>query len=511
MKMFPMFGEAPMKRRKRMRRSRWTRDRALTLLELGLLLGSLVLLAMGSKHRVYPLSLSLTAAAVAMVHVMIVRKMHVPSPAERLLEDAPMLDFSHAVRTARSVEGLYQSLIGMVNTTFPSKAVSLFVRDDETGNYSCRMSTAFPHANGNGVTPTLTSDAFVVRRLRGLDSPMQLDDGELKSWQYALSDAPPEVFNKRMRERDTLEKTNSSLLVQLKTKSDLVGVLSLGESTIGRFSQKDQEVLKGVAGQLALVIENAKLAERMVEHQRLQAELALAAEVQKSLLPVGAPVLEGFELCGVCKPAQQVGGDYYDFVTLDQQRTGIAIADVAGKGISAALMMSVVQASLRGQLMGAGKNEIAELVKMLNRLICGSVSSARYVTFFYAQLDGANGVMRYINAGHNAPLVYSREQNDFRSLHDGGPVLGLFQDVTFNEGLARLDSGDVLVAYTDGVTEAENALEEEFGEERLRAAIEAVSGGSAKEIMDHISGEVAAWSNGVRQHDDITLVVLKRS
>lgn len=511
MKMFPMFGGAPIKRRKRMRRPRWTRDRALMLLEMTLLLGSLVLLALDSKYRAYPASLSIAAAAVAMLHVMMVRRSRAQSPAERLLEKAPMLDFSQAVRTARSVEGLYQSLIGMVNTTFPSKAVSLFVRDDETGNYSCRISTALPPpTNGNGVTPTLLSDAFVVRRLRGLDSPMQLDAGELKAWEFALSDAPPEVFNKRMRERDTLEKTNSSWLVQLKTKSDLVGVLSLGESTMGQFSHKDQEVLKGIAGQLALVIENAKLAERMVEHQRLQAELALAAEVQRSLLPVSAPVLEGYQLCGVCKPAQQVGGDYYDFVTLDEHRTGIAIADVAGKGISAALLMSVVQASLRGQLMGVGKNEIAELVKMLNRLICGSVSSARYVTFFYAQLDGTDGAIRFINAGHNAPLVYSREKDDFRALHDGGPVLGLFQDVSFNEGSAKLEPGDVLVAYTDGVTEAENASEQEFGEERLRAAIEAASKGSAKEILDQVAGEVAAWSKGVRQHDDITIVVLKK-
>ena len=512
MKMFPIFGGAPMVRRKRVRRSRWTRDRVLMLLEMALLTGSLLLLARGSKDRLYPASLSLAAAAVAMVHVMMVRRSRVQSPAERMLEESPMLDFSHAVRTARSVDGLYQSLIGMVNNTFPSKAVSLFVRDDETGNYSCRISTALPpFAHGNGVTPTLSSDAFVVRRLRGLDSPMQLDAGELKSWQFALSDAPPEVYNKRMRERDTLEKTNSSLLVQLKTKSDLVGVLSLGESTIGRYSHKDQEVLKGVAGQLALVIENAKLAERMVEHQRLQAELALAAEVQRSLLPVGAPSLNGYELCGVCSPAQQVGGDYYDFVTLDEHRTGIAIADVAGKGISAALLMSVVQASLRGQLMGAGKNELAELVKMLNRLICGSVSSARYVTFFYAQLDGSDGKLRFINAGHNAPLIYERDKDDFRGLHDGGPVLGLFQDVSFNEGIATLQSGDVLVAYTDGVTEAENAAQEEFGEERLREAIAVSANGSAKDILNHLTVEVAAWSKGVRQHDDITLIVLKRT
>jgi serine phosphatase RsbU (regulator of sigma subunit) len=510
-KMFPIFGGAPMKRRKRARRSRWTRDRVFMLLEIALLVASVTLLVRGTQHRWYPTLLSVAAAGLAIVHVMLVRRSRTKSPAERLLEEAPLLDFSYAVRTARSVDGLYESLIGMVNSTFPSTAVSLFVRDDETGHYSCRISTALPpHTNGNGTHPTLTSDAFVVRRLRGLDSPMQLDDGELKSWQYALSDLPPEVFNKRMRERETLEKTNSSLLVQLKTKSDLVGVLSLGESTIGRYSHKDQEVLKGMAGQLALVIENAKLAERMVEHQRLQAELALAAEVQRSLLPVSAPALNGFELCGMCKPAQQVGGDYYDFVTLDQERTGIAVADVAGKGISAALLMSVVQASLRGQLMGAGKNEISELVKMLNRLICGSVSSARYVTFFYAQLDGADGQLRFINAGHNAPLLYSKEKDDFFPLHDGGPVLGLFPDVDFNEGLARLDAGDVLVAFTDGVTEAENGVEEEFGEERLRAAVSASAKGSAQDVLDHVAAEVGEWSKGVRQHDDITIVVLKK-
>lgn len=510
-KMFPILGGAPVKRRKRKRRSRWTRDRLFTLLELGLLIGAGLVL-WRSQHRVYPVAFSTAAAVVALVHVALLRRSRLQSPAERLLEEAPLLDFAHAVRTARSVDGLYQALIGMVNATFPSTAVSLFVRDDDTGHYPCRISTALPpEVIGNGSAPTLTSDAFVVRRLRGLDSPMQLDEGDMKAWQDALFDAPPEVYNKRMRERDTLQKTNSSLLVQLKTKSELVGVLSLGESTIGRYSFKDQEVLKGMAGQLALVIENAKLAERMVEHQRLQAELVLAAEVQKSLLPVAAPSLHGFELCGVCRPAQQVGGDYYDFVPLDEHRTGVAIADVAGKGISAALLMSVVQASLRGQLMGAGKNEIADLVKMLNRLICGSVSSARYVTFFYAQLDDADGQLRFINAGHNAPLLYSKQKDDFLGLHDGGPVLGLFPDATFNEGMASMQPGDVLIAFTDGVTEAENAAQEEFGELRLQSSVAAVAHKSATEILDHVANEIAAWSKGVRQHDDITIVVLKKN
>ena len=510
-KMFPIFGGAPIKRRRRARRSRWTRDRLFMLLEFALLVTAGVLL-WKSHHRVYPAAFAIAAALVAILHAFLLRRTHLQSPAERLLEEAPLLDFAHAVRSAKSVEGLYQSLIGMVNATFPSTAVSLFVRDDDSGHYPCRISTALPaELMGNGSAPILTSDAFVVRRLRGLDSPMQLDAGDMKAWQDALFDAPPEVYNKRMRESDTLQKTNSSLLVQLKTKSELVGVLSLGESTIGQYSRKDQEVLKGMAGQLALVIENAKLAERMIEHQRLQAELALASEVQKSLLPVSAPTINGFELCGLCRPAQQVGGDYYDFVPLDEHRTGVAIADVAGKGISAALLMSVVQASLRGQLMGAGKNEIAELVKMLNRLICGSVSSARYVTFFYAQLDNSDSQLRFINAGHNAPLVYSKEKDDFTALHDGGPVLGLFPDATFNEGFATLQSGDVLIAFTDGVTEAENAAEQEFGEERLRLVVSAAAKKPAKEILEGVATAVNLWSKGVRQHDDITILVLKKN
>ena len=500
-----------MRRRKRARRSRWTRDRLLMLLELALLVAAGVFL-WKSQHRLYPVAFSMAAALVAMFHIFLLRRTHLQSPAERLLEEAPLLDFANAVRTARSVDGLYQSLLGMVNSTFPSTAASLFVRDDDSGHYPCRISTALPpEVTGNGNAPILTKDAFVVRRLRGLDSPMQLDAGDMKAWEDALFDAPAEVYNKRMRERDTLQKTRSSLLVQLKTKSELVGVLSLGESTIGEYSRKDHEVLKGMAGQLALVIENAKLAERMIEHQRLQAELALAAEVQKSLLPISAPSLHGFELCGVCQPAQQVGGDYYDFVPLDEHRTGLAIADVAGKGISAALLMSVVQASLRGQLMGAGKNEIGELVKMLNRLICGSVSSARYVTFFYAQLDAVDGQLRFINAGHNAPLIYSKAKDDFVGLHDGGPVLGLFPDASFNEGMATMHSGDVLVAFTDGVTEAENAAEQEFGEERLRLIVSQAAQKPAQEILDDVATAVSLWSKGVRQHDDITIVVLKKN
>jgi phosphoserine phosphatase RsbU/P len=180
-------------------------------------------------------------------------------------------------------------------------------------------------------------------------------------------------------------------------------------------------------------------------------------------------------------------------------------------------MMSVVQASLRGQLFNSQKQvPVKSVVAMLNRLICASVTTARYVTCFYGQLDAANGSFLFVNAGHNPPLLLRGPDPEaeksgavFEHLSRGGLVLGLFPDGNFDEGEVQLRSGDVLVAYTDGVTEAMNVQQEEFSEERLRAAIAEVSQRSAEEILNHIIAVVSQWSKGAPQHDDITVVVLK--
>jgi sigma-B regulation protein RsbU (phosphoserine phosphatase) len=496
---------------------RWSQDTVLMAVEAFLLLGSLALLFVGSVEKwpaTYPASLSIIAAGLAMTQLISARRNKQLTVAERMLESFPSVDLSQAVRTARSVDGLYESLVKMVGNTFPSRAISLFVRDDDTGHFHCRISTALPEPAVAGAVPTpvLAKDAFVVRRLRSLDSPMQLDAGDLRAWKEALVDAPREVFERRMRESETLARTHSSMLVQLKTRAELVGVLSLGDSASRPYSPKDHQLLKNLGGQLALIIENAKLLERVVEHQRLQAELELAAEVQRSLLPTNTPELQEFDLCGFCKPAQQVGGDYYDFVPLSDQCTGIAIADVSGKGISAALLMSVVQASLRGQLLSSsGRSQIADMVSVVNRLVTSSVSTSRYVTFFYSQLDRKDGSLRFVNAGHNPPLLFDSSDRTISPLTTGGSVLGIFPGASFEEGSTQLNANDVLVAYTDGVTEAQDPEGTEFGDERLRDVIAECSGGSATEIMDAIIGRVTAWSNGTRQHDDITVVVLKRA
>jgi sigma-B regulation protein RsbU (phosphoserine phosphatase) len=449
-------------------------------------------------------------------HAPVIHRSPIRVHASKTTQSAPLLDLSQAVRSASSVEELYQSVTDIVRRAFSASAVSLFIRDSDSGDFVCRIASALPLLFDH--TLFLPSDSFMIRRLRSLSYPVPIDAAELAMWSEALKDAPREGFEKRMLERDVLQRTRSSLLVQLKTKNELIGVLSLGERATGRFTPEEQAILVGVAGQLALVVENTKLLQRVVEHERLQAELALAAEVQRNLLPATNPELPGVEICGFCQPARQIGGDYFDFVGLADGSTGVCIADVAGKGIAAALLMSVVQASLRAQLLtGRDSAPVPEVVGLLNRLLCGSVSTARYVTCFYAQLSPGNDSFRFVNAGHNPPLLFRRsahegaaEPGEFRQLSCGGPVLGLFPDAGFDEEEVAFHSGDVLVAFTDGVTEAMNSKEEEFSEERLRAAV-AGTNGTAKDILQTIVTQVVDWSKGTSQHDDITVLVLKKS
>jgi sigma-B regulation protein RsbU (phosphoserine phosphatase) len=429
---------------------------------------------------------------------------------------AGVIDLSQAVRGADSVDGLYRSLIEAICETFSLGAASLFVRDDQRGDFPCRVSTAFPAGPEDGSSsgvPPLVPNAFVIRRLRNLSSPLQIEKSELESWEQALRDAPPAVLESRMREKDTLQRTHSSMLVPLKTRNDLVGLLSLGPRTSGAYNPEERHALQSVAGQLALVIENTRLAERLVEHERLRAEVELAAEVQRSLLPGSAPELPGVELCGYCQPARQVGGDYYDFIPVDDGAI-VCVADVAGKGISAALLMSVVQASLRGQLLQGRRHEsLAEVVTRLNRQICASISPGRFVTCFCLELNYRDGTLHFVNAGHSPPLLVSKDNTvmSFRKLDIGGPVLGLFSDAIFSEGTVQLASGDVLVAYTDGVSEAMNTQEEEFSDERLCDVLKELQGASGKEILKEILSRVSDWSKGAPQHDDLTAVVMKRT
>lgn len=261
-----------------------------------------------------------------------------------------LLDLSGGVRAAANVEQLYEQVAAKIAREFRVECVSLFIRDDASGDFVCRARCGVAEQAGGGHDdfahlPRLGGDAFVIRRLRNLASPLAVEPRSFDLWARA---APPGARESRDREADVLRRLGARLLVQIKSRERLTGVLALGPRVTARaFSAEEKLLLLSVAGQLALVVENSKLLERMVEEERLKRELAMAAEVQRRLFPERPPPSAAIELAGYCRPARQIGGDYYDFLAFDGGQTGLVVADVAGKGISAALLMSTLQACLR--------------------------------------------------------------------------------------------------------------------------------------------------------------------
>ena len=258
----------------------------------------------------------------------------------------------------------------------------------------------------------------------------------------------------------------------------------------------------------ALLLENSRLNARELEQEKIQRDLALAAEVQRRLLPAQPPRCAAATFAAFTLPARTVGGDYYDFLDLAEGRIGIAVADIAGKGIAAALLTSAVHASLR--VMAAERDlPASQLAAQMNRFLHGSTRTSSYATFFYAQLDARTGRLSYVNAGHNPPYLVRRVEtgSEITELSTGGTVLGLFPEVEYEDGVVDLRPGDLLVAFTDGVPEARNTQGEEFGEERLKDLLRGVVGATAEDVSTAVANRVREWMLGAEQHDDVTFVV----
>jgi sigma-B regulation protein RsbU (phosphoserine phosphatase) len=250
--------------------------------------------------------------------------------------------------------------------------------------------------------------------------------------------------------------------------------------------------------------------QEVAQRERLNRELEIARDVQQRLFPQTLPDVKGLDFAGYCRPALGVGGDYYDFIRLDDGCLGIAIGDVSGKGIAAALMMASLQASLRGQTIKPCAT-LSEMISHINRLVFDASASNRYATFFYAQYDPITRLLRYCNAGHNPPLL-CRRRNGCESVHkldEGGMVIGLFPDIVFQEATVQVERGDILIGYTDGVSEAMNTLEEEFGEERLNDIIRRCESRSAADMITCMLARVDTFTGAAPQHDDMTLIVVR--
>ena len=532
------------RRRKRRKGPRVPSAESVLLVELFLAVLLLAFFLTGSRgefldrlhSRADAMLVVLVACAVAASHFLFVRRIlplmrRRASPVE-YDHQRILLELGDAARDSNNLADVYKFSVNTIARALNVANVSILGRDQESGNFLLRSSSADENATapnpGSGAAGALvlSQDAFVVRRLNKLHAPMRLEGEDLDAWQRAASFIQGLNNAKRQAERQVLQQLDSRLLVQVRNKAQLTGILSLGPRHSGfDFADKDLKMLMSIGEQLALVIDNSNLVERIVDQEKMLHEMALAASVQKHLFPVEAPESPMIQISGYCKPAGFVGGDYYDFMQLDNGQIGMAVADVAGKGFSAALLTFMIHAFLRSQALTSSPGStyrvsLSQLASSLNRLLFASTSSASYVTLFYAAYDETSGRLSFVNAGHNPPFVLHAgpatgeistlaSANGVMKLESGGPMLGLFQDCPVQESSFQLRHGDFLFAYTDGAIDAVNSAGEEFGEERLLRLVKSKSHLPALKARDEIFRGIEEWCGEAAQPDDITMVVLK--
>ena len=304
------------------------------------------------------------------------------------------------------------------------------------------------------------------------------------------------------------QRVHTMMAAPLQAKDRIIGLIYVDSPFILREFTKDDLSLLTVMGNVAAVrLENARLAQIEQAERIMQRDLAQAAEIQRGILPEKAPMLPGLDLAGFNVPCRTVGGDYYGFVAYPEGRVGLALGDVSGKGMPAALMVMAFEARLR--VLAEDESTPAALVARLNKVTCANCPSNRFITFFYGILDPATGELAFANAGHNPPFLV-RASGIVERLSDGGPVLGILPFAPYNQQQARLEPGDLLVIYSDGVTEATNTSDEEFGEERLTGVLKAHRNAPASAIVSAIRESLNQFTRGAPQADDITLVVARR-
>src|SRR5687768_14161986 len=305
-----------------------------------------------------------------------------------------------------------------------------------------------------------------------------------------------------------LQGIRSVLAVPLGVSEKVFGII-YADSPIadGRFTEDHLKVLTTLASVAAIRVENARLAEARLQQERLERELQLAMEIQQRFQPTAPPMVAGYELQGISFPCYEIGGDYYDFIERDDGRLVIALGDVSGKGTAAALLMSSLHASVHAQ---AGSHDtLSETISAVNRYLADNIPPNRFVTLFYAELDPASGSLSFLNAGHNPPLII-HSAGTVEQLASGGLPLGIKPDAEYREGRTQLQPGDVLVIYSDGVTEAASPNGEEFGPTRLYEVVSRNVDASAAGIRDRIESALTKFSQGTQAADDITLVIVKR-
>ena len=345
--------------------------------------------------------------------------------------------------------------------------------------------------------PFSLSDTL-IERLMSRENSILLDEA-VESGKISLTEEQSEWFMSR----------RCAVILPLIVKSGLVGFLVISSKTNGEdFTSEELELLSSFSAQIALVAENIQLLRERIEKQKLEEQLRMARNIQKGLLPEDIPSVKGLEIEALIRFCLDVAGDYYDVITLSDGRVILAVGDVAGKGVGPALLMANLQASLRTtQEMGGS---LAESAEKINALIYDNTPSELFITFFMASIDPDAGRISYVNAGHNPPLLV-RSDGRTERLSQGGLLFGVIRNAEYTEGITDFKTGDTLLMYTDGVSEAMNADEEEFGEDRIISIMSENTAVNLEELLRKIEYSVEEFHGSSQYSDDFTLLAVRRT
>lgn len=411
-----------------------------------------------------------------------------------------LVDLSNRVRMIEDPDTLFRTVAERISLSLHVSRIAVL-----TGGPDLFV-PAYLHGYSESFNNGISSDSAVVRQMQKEQRPVRIYLGDPNSWINRSAGA---------EERRWLAQLQAELLLPLQGRGRLLGFISLGRKLSEEpYSNVDVRLLESVATQTGLALENFRLASEIArqisERDRIERELEIAREVQERLFPQTRSPIPGLEYSGECLPALEVGGDYYDFFDLPGGKFGLAIGDVSGKSISAALMMASLQAALRGQALVL-RGQLTTIISNVNRLLYETSAAHLYATLFYAEYDSGTRQLSYVNAGHNPPVLVRRSQEDFEfvRLKQGGLVVGLLPDSLYEQGTINLSPGDLLIAYTDGITEAVDPAGEEWGEEKLIHMISKLHHLPAPDLLRELFAAVKRYTENAPQQDDMTLIIAR--
>ncbi len=422
-------------------------------------------------------------------------------------------ELSEEARNFVETRPLLETITQRIGATLHIDRVAVFLRSGDIFQLQ--------YATGMAVLPGaqalyLPSSSATISTLSLAKSPEAVYRDDSSSWLVDASDA----------ERMALQDLSTELLVPLPGRNRLIGVMALGPKRSEEpYSRADRQLLQTVASQTGLALENAELLETLTSEiaarERVSREIEIAREVQERLFPQSYPAIDGLDMAGFCRPAHAVGGDYYDLFSLGsgatdgEERLAVAVGDISGKGISASLLMASLRASLRSLARvqrSNGTPDLAGMIRHVNNLVYEASAANRYATFFFAELDLLSRQLTYVNAGHNPPVILRCGQTI--SLEATGMVVGLLPDAEYTQAQIGVEEGDVLLAFTDGISEAMTVEEEEWGEDRMIAAAHALLRDpactyTAEQMLRCLMEQADRFTEGAAQHDDMTLLICR--